>query len=41
MRALMRVCLERGMMQLHDAVRMNCKRGATTENQGVGAWCMG
>ena len=28
--------LERGGMQLHDAVGINCKNGATTENQGAG-----
>ena len=28
--------LERGGMQLHDAVGINCKKGATTENQGAG-----
>ena len=27
--------LERGGMPLHDAVRINCKNGATTENQGT------
>ena len=27
--------LERGGMQLHDAVGINCKKGATTENQGT------
>ena len=26
--------LERGGMPLHDAVGINCKNGATTENQG-------
>ena len=26
-------CMERGGMLLHDAVGMNCKKGATTENQ--------
>ena len=26
--------LEKGGMQLHDAVWINCKNGATTENQG-------
>ena len=25
----------------YDAVGVNCKRGATTENQGAGAWYMG
>ena len=28
--------LERGGMQLHDAVGINCNKGATTENQGAG-----
>ena len=27
--------LERGVMPLHDAVMINCKKGATTENQGA------
>ena len=27
---------ERGGMPLHDAVGTNCKKGATTENQGSG-----
>ena len=27
--------LERGGMPLHDAVGINCKNGATTENQGA------
>ena len=27
---------ERVGMQLHDAVGINCKKGATTENQGAG-----
>ena len=27
--------LERGGMPLHDAVGINCKKGATTENQGA------
>ena len=27
--------LERGGMSLHDAVGINCKQGATTENQGA------
>ena len=29
-----------GGMPLHDVVRINCKIGATTENQGAGAWNM-
>ena len=28
-------------MPLHDAVGINCKRGATTENQGPGVRYMG
>ena len=28
--------MERGGMPLHDAVGINCKKGATTENQGSG-----
>ena len=28
-------------MPLHDAVGINCKNGATTENQGAGVKCMG
>ena len=27
--------MERGGMPLHDAVGINCKNGATTENQGT------
>ena len=30
-----------GGMQLHDAVGRNCKKGATTENQGPGVEYMG
>ena len=26
--------MERGGMPLHDVVRINCNKGATTENQG-------
>ena len=33
--------LERGGMPLHDAVGINCKKDATTENQGAGVKCMG
>ena len=33
--------LERGGMQLHDAVGINCKKGATTESQGSGVKYMG
>ena len=33
--------LERGGMQLHDAVRINCKKGATTEYQGADVKYMG
>ena len=32
---------ERGGMPLHDAVGINCKKGATTANQGPGVMCMG
>ena len=28
--------MERGGLKLNDAVGINCKRGATTENQGSG-----
>ena len=28
--------LEKGGMTLHNAVGLNCKNGATTENQGAG-----
>ena len=33
--------LDRGRMTLHEAVGINCKKGATTENQGAGVKCMG
>ena len=33
--------LENGMMPLHDAVGINCKKGATTENQGANVKYMG
>ena len=33
--------LERGGMPLHNAVRMNCKNGITTENQGADVKYMG
>ena len=33
--------LERGGMPLHDAVGINCKNGATTENQGASVKYMG
>ena len=33
--------LERGRMPLHDAVGINCKKGATTENQGSGVKYIG
>ena len=36
--------LERGGMPLHDAVGINCKKGATTENQVSGVkyvWAKG
>ena len=32
--------MERGGMPLHDAVGINCKKGATTENQGAGNYYM-
>ena len=40
-RALVGYHLEMGGMPLHDAVGVNCKRGAPTENYGAGAWYMG
>ena len=39
-RALVDYHLERGGMPLYDAVGVNCKSGATTENQGAGAACL-
>ena len=33
--------MERRVMPLHDAVRVNCKKGATTENQGSGVKYVG
>ena len=33
--------LERDGMPLHDAVRINCKKGATTENEDAGDKYMG
>ena len=33
--------MERGGMLLHDAVVINCKNAATTENQGSGVKYMG
>ena len=27
-------------MPLHNAVGVNCKKGAATENQGAGVWYM-
>ena len=33
--------MERGGMPLHDAVGINCKKGATTENQGSAVNYMG
>ena len=35
--ALMDYHLERGGMQLHNAVGVNCTKSATTENHGAGA----
>ena len=33
--------MERGGMPLHDAVGINCKKGATAENQGSGVKYIG
>ena len=33
--------MERGRMPLHDAVGINCEKGATTKNQGSGVKYMG
>ena len=33
--------MERGGMPLHDAVGINCKKDATTENQGADVKYMG
>ena len=33
--------MERGWMPLHDVVGINCKKGATTENQGSAVKYMG
>ena len=33
--------LERDEMPLHDAVRINCEKGATAEKQGAGVKYMG
>ena len=33
--------MERGGMPLHDVVEINCKKGATTGNQGPGVNYMG
>ena len=33
--------MERGGMPLYDAVGINCKKGATTENQSSGVKYMG
>ena len=33
--------MERGGMPLHDAVGINCKKDATTENQGSGVKYLG
>ena len=35
-RALVAHCLERDGMPLHDAVGVNCEKGATTEYQDAG-----
>ena len=33
--------MERAGMPFYDAVGINCKKGATTENQGSALKCMG
>ena len=33
--------MERGGMPLHDEAGINCRKGATTENQGSGVKYMG
>ena len=33
--------MEKGGMPLHDVVGINCKKGATTENQGSAVKYMG
>ena len=33
--------LERSRLPLQDAVGVNCKKDATTENQDAGAWYIG
>ena len=33
--------MDRGVMPLHDAVGVNCEKGATTENRGAGVGYMG
>ena len=33
--------LERGGMPLHDAIGINCRKGATTKYQGAGVKYMG
>ena len=33
--------MKRGGMLLHDAVGINCEKGATTENQGSGVKYLG
>ena len=33
--------MEIGDMPLHDVVRINCKKGATTENQWSAVWAKG
>ena len=40
-RSLVAYHMERGGMLLHDAVGVNCKTGAATENQGTSAKYMG
>ena len=40
-RALVACHFEWGGMPLHDEVGKHCVKGATTENQDLGAYCMG
>ena len=41
LRSLVDYNMERGGMPLHHTVGVNCINGATTENQGSSARCMG
>ena len=40
-RVLVDYHLDRGGMPLHETIGVNCKRVATSDNQGAGAWYMG